>query len=236
MLPQLSLRTIRLAVSAAGIVLFCTHAFCTRASARPPDLRTLYQEARRAQVAGDAKTAIEKYEQILRLRPDLAEMHSNLGTLYYQQRQVDDAVKSFQTALKLKADLGAPNFFLGLIAFNDRKHEVALRHLKKSEALDRSNLPTQLYLGYTYYAQSDFRSAARHLEKVAKLEPVNQDVFYHLSKAYGQLAKQFFGTLQKEFADSHHIHLARAHLYEAEGNWGKGRTRLPAGSSGATGE
>lgn len=221
MLPQLSLRTIRLAVSAAGIVLFCTHAFCTRASARPPDLRTLYQEARRAQVAGDAKTAIEKYEQILRLRPDLAEMHSNLGTLYYQQRQVDDAVKSFQTALKLKADLGAPNFFLGLIAFNARKHEVALRHLKKSEALDRSNLPTQLYLGYTYYAQSDFRSAARHLEKVAKLEPVNQDVFYHLSKAYGQLAKQFFGTLQKEFADSYHIHLARAHLYEAEGNWEK---------------
>ena len=215
-LLQRSLRTIKLAVPAAGIIFFCT-----QASARPPDLLTLYQEARRAQVAGDAKKAIEKYEQIVRLRTDLAEAHSNLGTLYYQQRQVDDAVKSFQTALKLKADLGAPNFFLGVIAFNARQHEVALRHLKKSEALDRSNLPTQLYLGYTYYAQSNFRDAARHLEKVAKVEPVNQDVFYHLSKAYGQLAKQFFGTLQKEFADSYHIHLARAHLYEAEGNWEK---------------
>ena len=64
------------------------------------------------------------------------------------------------------------------------------------------------------------------MEKVAKLEPVNQDVFYHLSKAYGQLAKQFFGSLQKEFADSHHIHLARAHLHLSK----DGRRRKSASS------
>ena len=186
--------------------------------ARPPDLATLYEEARRAQAAGDNKTAIEKYEQIVQLRPNLAEAHSNLGTLYYEQRQVDHAVKSFEAALKLKADLAAPNFFLGLIAFNARKYEVALRRLKKSEALDRSNFLIELYLGYTYFAQSHFSDSIRHFEKAEKLDPVNPDAFYHLSKAYRQLAKQFFGALQKEFPDSYHTHLARAHVYEREGN------------------
>ena len=187
--------------------------------ARPPDLETLYKQALRAQAAGDNKTAIAKYEQIVRLRPDLAEAHSNLGTLYYEQRQVDHAVKSFEAALKLKADLSAPNFFLGLIAFNARNYEVALRRLKNSEALDRSNFLIELYLGYTHFAQSHFRDSIRHFEKAEKLDPVNPDVAYHLSKAYGQLAKQFFGALKTEFPDSFHTNLARAHVYEGESNW-----------------
>ena len=171
---DLSTRLIRLAANVAGILFLFT-----QIPAHPSDLATLYEEARQAQAAGDEKTAIEKYKQIVRLRPDLTEAHSNLGLLYYQQHQVDDARKSFRTALKLKPNLAAPNFFLGLIAFNARQYEVAERHLTKSEALDPANSSIQLYLGYVYYAQSNFPAAARHLEKAGKLDPTDQDALCH---------------------------------------------------------
>ena len=42
-------------------------------------LRNLYDQARRAQAAGDLKCATQKYERMVALRPDLGEAYANLG-------------------------------------------------------------------------------------------------------------------------------------------------------------
>jgi len=39
----------------------------------------LYDQARRAQAAGDLKCATQKYERMVALRPDLGEAYANLG-------------------------------------------------------------------------------------------------------------------------------------------------------------
>src|ERR1700686_436181 len=119
------------------------------------DLAQLYAAAQKAQAAGDLATAAQKYEAIVRLRPEMAEAHANLGNIYYQQGKPDRAKASYQKAVQLKPDLAGPYFFLGVIAFGERDFPPALRFLQRAAALENSNPLIHSYLGYTYYARSD---------------------------------------------------------------------------------
>src|SRR5690349_384877 len=105
---------------------------------------TLYRQARSAEAAGDIKTATEKYERIIALRPDIAEAYANLGRLYFQQERLEPAARCLKKAVKLKPELAGPYFFLGVMAFNSRQYDEALRYLKKSQALDGSVTATAL--------------------------------------------------------------------------------------------
>ena len=43
----------------------------------------LYSEARAAEKAGNYAVAVDKYERIVKLAPDMAEAHAKLGGMYY---------------------------------------------------------------------------------------------------------------------------------------------------------
>ena len=183
------------------------------------DLLKLYSEAQQAQAAGDLPTAAGKYEAIVRLRPQMAEAHANLGNLYYQQGQMDRAKAAYQKAIQIKPELAGPYFFLGVIAFGAHDYVTALRDLQRAESMQESNVLIHSYLGYTQYARSSFHEAAAELEKAIALDAADVDVLYHLSKSYGHLAKESFADLQKRFSNSAYNHLAHAHAYETKENW-----------------
>lgn len=198
-------------------VLLCCFALC--AAAQQEDLYTIYTQAQAAQQAGDYKTASQKYERIVTLRPDMAEAHANLGMLYYLQERYAEAQPSLEKALKLKPGLPGPYFFLGVIAFKQREFKKSLKYLKKAESLDPKNVPIQSYLGYANYALKNHAEAARYFELAALNVDRDQDVFYHLGNAYGHLAMRLFGILQEKYPDAPLSYVARGHYYEAQRNW-----------------
>ncbi len=189
------------------------------AGGRQDPLVPLYNEARKAQAAGDYKTAAERYERIVKLRPDMAEAHSNLGMLYYFEQRTAPAKAAFEKAIALKPDLAGPYFFLGVMAFRDRDYPNALKHLKHAERLDPRNTEIHSYLGYVCYATADYAEATGHLEQAALASEFDQDIHYHLSKSYAQMANRAFQQLQKEHSGTFYSDLARGHFYEAQRNW-----------------
>src|SRR5438876_102184 len=205
----------------SAIVLFICMAADAPALApsRQDVLAQLYKEAREAQQAGDYKTATQKYERIVKLQPEMAEAHANLGILYYQQGHADQAAETFKKAIQLKPSLAGPYFFLGVLSLNARRYEEASRYLETAEAQDPSNFAIQLYSGISHYARSRYLEATRHFEKAVAIDGADPDAFYHLSKSYGQLSKQSFDRLHKTYRDSFYTDLARAHFYESEQNW-----------------
>jgi tetratricopeptide (TPR) repeat protein len=52
------------------------------------------------------RRAISQYKKALKLAPDSASIHSNLGTAYFARNQIAQATEEFRTALKLD-----PNVF-----------------------------------------------------------------------------------------------------------------------------
>lgn len=189
-------------------------------------LLELYKEARSAEQSGDYSTATRAYERIVALRPDMAEAHSNLGNLYYIQGRSDQALASFRKAIRLKPGLSAPHVLLGVLHFKGREFDKAVLHLNSAAKLGDANPLVPLYQGYTHFALGKYEDSASFLENVIELEPRNVDAWYHLSKAYGQLSKRNFETLQKQHPNSFYTHLARSRVFESGGNWEEAREEL----------
>ncbi len=183
------------------------------------DLAHLYSEAQQAQATGDLAAAGRKYEAIIHLRPQMAEAYANLGNIYYQQGRPERAKVVYQKAVQIKPELAGPQFFLGVMAFAGHDYSSALLYLRRAEELEPSNALVHSYLGYTQYARSVFREAAGELEKALALDLADLDVLYHLSKSYGNLAKELSGQLQSQFPNSPYTNLARAHYFETGQNW-----------------
>ena len=215
---------LRIAIRTTTVTLLAILAAVFLCFGQADELFTLYSEAREAQSAGDYKTATEKYQRIVTLRPDMAEVHSNLGILYYQQKKSSEASSHFRKAIELKPALAAPYFFLGILSFGDREYDEAVQYLNRAAKLGAPELEVHLYLGHAYYGQSSYEPAARHFERVAEGQTEDYlDVLYHLSKSYSHLANKYFALLAGKFPESFFVHLARAHAFEIEKDWKKAR-------------
>ncbi len=208
------------AKSTIAAVLLVIVPACSAAAETPAEtLSRLFAEAREAQASDKFDIAVRKYEQIVRLSPAIAEAHANLGSAYFALGKREQAAAAFSKAIRLKPELTGPHFFLGVISFHERAYEAAIRHLRDAEKLEPANALVQTYLGYAQYASGNFGEAAQHFESAIGVDDKNQDVLYHLSKTYANLAKQEYDALQAAFADTLFADLALAHAHEAGERW-----------------
>ena len=85
----------------AGLVCFSSTVFGAKPmqDRRAPDssaqVETEFRIAREAEQKGDYDKAASAYRAILELRPDLAEIHQNLGLVYYMQAKNREAIDIF---------------------------------------------------------------------------------------------------------------------------------------------
>ncbi len=187
--------------------------------AQEPNLQAIYAEAQSAESAGDLPTAVQRYRQIIRLRPDMAEAHANLGTLYYREGQGANAESDFRKAVSLKRELAGPFFYLGVISLEKGAPSEALRLLRKAGALEPSNGMTFGYIGYAEFAEHNNSGALDSLSHALALGAEDSNIFYILSEEADALSAERFSALQKRFPQSGFSELARAHVQEAKRNY-----------------
>ena len=109
-----------------------------------------FTAAREAEKRGDLATAEKEYRAVLKLNPDLAEVSSNLGLVYYLQRKDDEAIKVFQEALKRKPALVSANLFLGMTYARTNQYDKSIEPLKKAISLHPGEVRAYLNLGLSY--------------------------------------------------------------------------------------
>lgn len=190
-------------------------------------MSSLHQEAYEAQRKGDFQTALQKYQQLVQLRPELAELQANLGLIHFHLGQRKEAETAFRKAISLKPELPGVDLYLGTIAFEQRRYREATTHLKKAEKAEPAHPQVLLLLGYLYFAESKHGIAARYFERLSEAEN-RPDLHYYLSRCYSRLAANFHSRLQAEFPSSFYAHLARAHFHLTQADWEKGREEYEA--------
>src|ERR1017187_5238759 len=80
---------ILVAMRTTGILLLLSTAL---AFAQHPESEELLMRATQAQQHGDNQTAIQDYEKLLKLRPDMFEARANLGAALAHEGRFDEAI------------------------------------------------------------------------------------------------------------------------------------------------
>ena len=76
------------------------------AQAPNADLISHYSEAGQSALAqGRYAEAESAFEKLRDLEPGVAEVHANLGAIYFQERKYDKAIPALRQAIKLKPSL-----------------------------------------------------------------------------------------------------------------------------------
>ena len=96
------------------------------------------------QAASDVEEEIEAYKQAIRINPDDAEAHYNLGVVYANLGMYKEAIESYKQAIRIDPDYVDAHYYLGLgyIFLNDKVS--ALEQYKILENLD-SEMANELY-------------------------------------------------------------------------------------------
>jgi len=174
-----------------------------------------FTAAREAEKRGDLATAEREYQAVLKLSPDLAEVSSNLGLVYYLQRKDAEAIKVFQEALKRKPALVSANLFLGMSYTRTNQYDKAIEPLKKAISLNPGEPRAYLNLALSYSELGQDREAMKVLQSAADRWPEDIEVLHNLGIVYTRLMTSTYKKMAQIDPDSYRVHQLLGASYEA---------------------
>jgi tetratricopeptide (TPR) repeat protein len=166
--------------------------------------------------------AARAYEKLRELSPETAEVHAQLGMIYFQQHDFARAVPTLRRALKLKPGLPNVDILLAMCLSELGQYTEALPGLQKgfaqsSDAALRRVAGLQLQRSYTGLAQDDKAvEVALQLTRLYKDDP---EVLYHTGRLFSNYAYLLTMRLAEVAPASVWMHQAAGEANESLGSY-----------------
>jgi tetratricopeptide (TPR) repeat protein len=175
-------------------------------SQQPSDFESLLASAQQAQAGGNFEAAAQFYRKAVTLQPNIAEIRANLGLMYYQTGNDQQAIGSFLSAIHLKPTLFVPNLFLGLDYLRLKRFSEAIPYLKEAAVLNATDVQTRLALGQAYAGTGKTRLAVASFTLAVELAPANTQTWFHLGVSYLDQVEADARLLRARHSDSGYWH------------------------------
>jgi len=194
-----------------------------RAVAQSPDdaIQHYADQGQRALADGNYSEAERNFEKLRELQPGMAEVHANLGLIYFEERKFDQALPALRQALKLKPTLVKSESLLAMSLAEIGDYGQAAPGLEK--CLRRSTDEIKRMCGLELErAYSGLRKGSKAVEvalELNKLYPNDPEILYETGKVYGNLAFVTMNDLARVAPTSVWRHLAAAEAQESQGSY-----------------
>lgn len=172
---------------------------------QPDTFESLVASAQQAQARSDFQAAADFYKQAVAIHPEIPELKTNLGLMYYQTGKNEEAAAAFQQAIHLKPALFVPNLFLGLDYIRLKRFKDAVPYLKRAALSKPDDVQTHLSLGEAYAGIGDTRLAIASYVRATEVAPKNADAWYHLGVSYLQQVEADARILLARHKDSGYL-------------------------------
>ena len=185
------------------------------------DLIAQYSEAGQSALAqgryADAESAFEKLRE---LEPAVAEVHANLGAIYFEERKYDKVIPALRQAIKLKPSLSKAAILLAIALSETGDYKGAISGLEKGFAHDpdpqvKRMCGLQLLRAYSGMQEDD--KAVRTALELNRLYPNDPEVLYHTGRIYGNFAYLTMKKLGDMAPDSIWRNEAAGEAYQSQG-------------------
>jgi tetratricopeptide (TPR) repeat protein len=182
-------------------------------------VQELYSQAKAAQSRSDLAGAIAKYEEILRIAPQLGPAYNNLGALYFRQRDYQKAAGVLEQGLKINPAMLSASALLGISLFEMGEYARARPRLEAALRANAGDANAQMFLAKDLTKLGDWDAAAAQLRQLAGAQPKNQEVWYLLAKVYMKLSEQSLAKMNSIDPNSVLAHELSAEMMEAMNNY-----------------
>ena len=135
---------------------------------------------------GYLEQAAASFKQVIKAKPENAEAHYNLGSLYLRENSLDEARPYFEQALKLRSNYPEAWNNLGMVAAQKGQNDEAMRDFQQSLLLRPNYGVALLNLGNLYRRQGNLDKAEESLGRALEVEPENADVQYSAGMLYAR--------------------------------------------------
>jgi tetratricopeptide (TPR) repeat protein len=191
--------------------------------AQAPDeeqLARLAVEGEKALAERRYDDAAAAFEKLAALSPETAEVHAQLGLVYYQKRDFTRAVPALRRAMKLKPALPRADILLAMCLSELGEFQEALPGLRKgfrqtTDAPLRRSTGLQLLRAYTGLGRD--ADAVEVALQLSRLHPDDPEVLYHGGRLFANFAYLQTMKLSEVAPQSIWMHQARGELHESRG-------------------
>jgi tetratricopeptide (TPR) repeat protein len=180
------------------------------------------EEGQSALAAGRYAEAEKAFEKLRQLEPGMAEVHANLGLIYFQERKFEQAVPTLRQALKLKPALTKTDNLLAMSLSELGRYSEAVPGLEKclhhsSDTEIKRMCGLELQRAYTGLKKDD--KAVEVAMQLNRLFPDDPEILYQTGKIYGNFAFLTMEKLAQVAPTSVWKHLAAAEAHESQGSY-----------------
>ena len=179
------------------------------------------EEGQSALAAGRLDDAEKAYVKLCELEPGVAEVHANLGLIYFQEGRFNQAVPALRQALKLKPGLNKTDSLLAISLSELARYNDALPGLERGfrQTIDPEiKRMCGLQLQRAYSGLRRDRKAVEVALELNRLYPDDPEVLYHTGKIYGNFAFLTMQKLAQVAPASVWRHQTLAEAYESQGS------------------
>lgn len=135
------------------------------------EIKKKIEKALKFHQQGNLHEAKKVYEEILKLNPDVAEAHHNLGILFKSLNKLDEAEKSFARSILLNPDVAISHYQMGNTKYKLKKFEESEFCYEKAISLNSNFLEAYINLGRSQRELRKFEEAEKNLRIAKKINP-----------------------------------------------------------------
>ena len=133
---------------------------------------------------GLLEEAIPCYQQALRINPNYAEAHHNLGLAYYYLGKLEEAVGEYKQALRIAPNCAEAHNSLGQTYYFLNKLEESVEEYKQALRIAPNYAEAHNNLGLSYRAQREFEEAIAEYQHALRVNPNYVEAHCNLGVVY----------------------------------------------------
>ncbi len=152
-----------------------------------PDLLRSYGLA--VQGCGQIQDAIDVFSLALKINPDFAEVHNDLGMLYLESDRLDDAINSIQASIGLRPDVAGVHINLGKALHRKGQFDAAVASFQQALVVDPNFAAAYNNWGSIHQDVGNYEEAIEKFEKAIDLAPGLHAAHNNLGNAKNSLGK-----------------------------------------------
>jgi tetratricopeptide (TPR) repeat protein len=180
-------------------------------------LQSYVAAAQQAAARKDFSAAADSFRKAVELSPQTAELWADLGLMYHETGDYDEAVKSFSEAARLKSSLYVPQLFLGIDNLALKRTETAIPFLENAEKLNPADAQAPIMLGRAFAIAGDGKGASDAYSRAVILAPDNGNAWFGLGMAYLQEVDSDARVMTTTYKDSMYSNLRAGELFAEQG-------------------